>query len=372
MYFKLISLLLILSFCTLNADEVTLKNGATLPGTITKITKGSITFQTDFAGEIIIQLSKVESFKTEKEANLEFDNRQTAVGLVKYHDGQALITPKKQVNEKDFKKSDTAPKKENETTKVDALEPILSTEDFKNLWPIGSKHPDYVKPLKLWNYTIDLNILKETGNTDEDEYEGGFKAKYEKDGTVFELFAAFDLGNKNGANTDEEYTGGFDYKTPISLDHMQAWYARYRWEKDRFDDLEARHTLAGGYSHYFLRDEKDITLRTRAGIAERVERYRENDSADNEKLAGDFQALFIKNFGQWGKFRTEALYAPVFEDPNEDYIYYLDISHELPFKLSETMTLSLKVGYNREYTSMPSDESEKADNEFYLKLLLNF
>jgi hypothetical protein len=372
MYLKLISFLLILNFFLLKADEVVLKNGATLPGKITKITKGSITFQTDFAGEIIIKLSKVESFKTDKEANLEYANRQTVVGLIDYLDGQALITPKKQVSEKDFKKSDTAPQKENETTRVEELEPIVTTEDFKNLWPLGANHPDFVKPPKLWNYAIDINFLKETGNTDEDEYEGGFKAKYEKDGTIFKLFAAFDLGNKNGDNTDEEYTGGFDYETPISLDHMQAWYARYRWEKDRFDDLDGRHTLAGGYSHYLLRDEKDITLRLRAGIAERIERYREDDSADNEKLAGDFQALFVKNFGQWGKFRTEALYAPVFEDPKEDYIYYLDISHELPFSLSDTMTLSLKAGYNREYTSLPSDESEKFDDAVYLKVLINF
>ena len=371
-HFKAISLFLMLSFFSTFAGEVTLKNGAVLPGTITKITKGAITFQTDFAGEIVIKLSAVESFKTDKEANLEYDNRQTVVGLVDYINGQAVITPKKQVKEQDFKKSDTAPKAETETTKVEALEPVVATEDFKNLWPLGSNHPDYVKPIKHWNYSIDANFTKETGNTDEDEYIGGFKAKYEKDGTIFKLFTTFDLGNTDGANTDEEYTGGFDYESPISLDHMHAWYSRYRWEKDRFDDLDARHVLAAGYSHYFLRDPKDITIRARAGIAERIERYREDDSADNEKLTGDFQALFLKNFGQWGKFRTEALYAPVFEDPKEDYIYYLDVSHELPFSLSETMTLSLKAGFNREYTSQPSDEGEKFDNEFYLKLILNF
>ena len=131
--FKVISLILILNLFSAFAGEVTLKNGAVLPGTITKITKGAITFQTDFAGEIVIKLSSVESFKTDKEANLEYDNRQTVVGLVDYINGQAVITPKKQVKEQDFKKSDTAPKAENETTKVEALEPVVATEDFKNL-----------------------------------------------------------------------------------------------------------------------------------------------------------------------------------------------------------------------------------------------
>ena len=133
-HFKAISLLLLLSFSSTFADEVTLKNGAVLPGKITKITKGSISFQTDFAGEIVIKLSKVESFKTEKDANLEYDNRQTVVGLIDYMNGQAVITPKKQVKEQDFKKSETASTEENETTKVGALEPVVATEDFKNLW----------------------------------------------------------------------------------------------------------------------------------------------------------------------------------------------------------------------------------------------
>ncbi|WDE99202.1 DUF481 domain-containing protein [Lentisphaera profundi] len=291
------SLLLFLTLSYTIAGEVVLKNGATLPGKITKITKGDITLQTDFAGEIIIKLSKVTSFKTDKEANLEYGQRKTVVGLVEYTDGQALIKPKKQVTEADFKKSDTAPEKETETSKIDPFEPIVTTEDFKNLWPLGSHHPDYIKPVKLWKHSIDLDFVRETGNTEEDDYDGGFKTRYEKDGTVFKAFASFDLGAKNGDNTDEAYTAGVDYESPLTLDHMQAWYSRYRWEKDRFDDLEARHTFAVGLSHYFFRDPNDMTLRARVGIAERIERYREDDSADNEKLAGYFQALFINNFG---------------------------------------------------------------------------
>ena len=373
---KLARFLYVLMSCLVagnsNADEIVLKNGAILPGKILQISKGEILFRTDFAGEIVVKINKISSFKTTKEANLEYGNRQTVVGKVNYVNGQALITPEKKVREQDFKKSETASAKENETMEIDPFEPILTTEDFKNLWPVGTNHPDYIKPVKHWNHSISLDLTKETGNTDEDEYEGAFKTRYEKDGTVFEAYAAFDIGDTNGSNSDEEYTGGVDYESPISLDHMEAWYARFRWEKDRFDDLDGRYTSAGGYSHYVIRDPNDITLRLRTGLAQRIERYRIDTDSNNEKLAGDFQALFIKNFGQWGKFTTEIFYAPVFEEPDKDYLYYLDIFHELPYSLSDTMKLSLKVGYEREYQSMPSDESQKADNEYYLKLVLNF
>ena len=73
-----------------------------------------------------------------------------------------------------------------------------------------------------------------------------------------------------------------------------------------------------------------------------------------------------------GVAQFEGLYAPTFEDPKEDYLYYLHVSYELPFEISEDMTLSLKTGYKREYTSQPSDESEKDDNELYLQLVLSF
>jgi len=373
---KLISKFIYIIICCaafqLSSDEVLLKNGATLPGKILKITKGEILFKTDFAGNITIKLDKVESFKTETAANLEYGKRQTVVGTVDYTNGQALIMPQKKVKEKDFKKSETAPGKENQTVDIDPLEPILTTEDFKNLWPVGENHPDYVKPVKHWKHKITLDLTRENGNTDEDEFEGSIKTIYEKDGKIFKAYAGFDIGNKNSKNTDEEYTGGVDYEVPLSLDHMRAWYSRFRWEKDRFDDLDGRFTIAGGYSHYITRDPQNITFRLRAGFAERIERYRIDSDSDNEKLAGDFQALFVKNFGHWGKFTTEVFYAPVFEEPGEDYLYYLNTYHELPYSLSETIKLSLKIGYNREYTSQPSDESKKGDNEYYLKLVLDF
>ena len=367
-------IILIVNFLSiaLNADEIVLNNGAKLPGKILKISKGEILFETEFAGVITVKLDKINSFKTLEDSNLEYGDRQTVVGTIDYTEGQAVISPKKKVKEEDFKKSDTAPKVENKTSEIDPLQAIVATEDFKNLWPLGDNHPDYVKPIKYWKHKLSLDLTRETGNTNEDEYEVSLKTKYEKDGTVFEAYAAIDVGNKNGDNTDEEYTAGLDYESPLSLDHMQAWYSRFRWEKDRFDDLEGRYTLAVGYSHYFVRDPDNITLRLRAGLAERIERYRIDTDSDNEKLAGDFQSLFIKNFGSWGKFKTQAYFAPTFEEPDKDYIYFLDVSHELPYSLSETMKLSVKIGFNREYTSKPSDESKKADNEYYLKLVLDF
>ena len=55
-----------------------------------------------------------------------------------------------------------------------------------------------------------------------------------------------------------------------------------------------------------------------------------------------------------------------------DYIYFAELGYELPFELTEEISLSLKVGLLREFHSEPSDESTKEDDEFYVKLTLTF
>ena len=102
---------LISGLISLNADEVVLKNGATLPGEILKVHKGIILLKTDFADEIKIKISKVKSFKTDKKNNVEYADRKTVVGLVEFTEGLALVKSQEKVREEDFKKSETADKK---------------------------------------------------------------------------------------------------------------------------------------------------------------------------------------------------------------------------------------------------------------------
>ena len=371
---------LISSLISVNADEVVLKNGATLPGEILKIHKGVILLKTDFADEIKIKMSKVQSFKTDKKNNIEYANRQTVVGLVEYTEGLTKIKSKAKVDEEDFKKSETAPKDQSETTEVVRSVVPIETKEFTNLWPVGQNHPTYVEPIDPLTHKISLDLTKETGNTVEDDYTGDYKLKYEQDGRVFTAFANFDYEKKNVKQddgtrkkkaTDENYNTGFDYDHAISKDHRHALYARYRWEYDRFDDLDSRDTIAGGYSYYFLRDPKDVTLRVRSGLGYRVENYKVDNQNDNKEIIYDFQVMYKKNYGKWGNNFINYHLMPVV-DKTHDYIYFAEIGYELPFELTEEISLSLKTGLIREYHSEPSAESTKEDDEFYIKLTLIF
>ena len=181
---------------SVSADQVVLKNGATLPGKIIKIHKDIIVLETDFADEIKIKMSKVASFKTDKKNNLEYEDRKTVVGLVQYNEGLAKISSQEKMQEDDFKKSETAPKDQKETTELTDLPGAISTKEFLNLWPVGVNHPDYIEPLDPWSHKISLDLTKETGNTVEDDYTGGYKLKYEQDGRIFTSFFNFEFEKK--------------------------------------------------------------------------------------------------------------------------------------------------------------------------------
>jgi putative salt-induced outer membrane protein YdiY len=371
---------LISSLVSVNADEVVLKNGATLPGEILKIHKDIIVLKTDFADEIKIKMSKVQSFKTDKKNNIEYADRKTVVGLVEFTEGLALVRSQEKVSEEDFKKSETADKAENETTEVRASVAPIQTKEFTNLWPVGENHPNYVEPIDPWQNKISLDLTKETGNTVENDYTGVYKLRYEQDGRVFVAFTNFEYEEKNvkqddGSRkkkvTDENYNAGFDYERVLSKNHRHAIYGRYRWEYDRFDDLDSRDTMAAGYSYYILRDPKDITLRVRTGLGYRVENYDEDNQNDNKEIIYDLQAMFKKNHGKWGNSFINYHLMPVVEKTH-DYIYFAEIGYELPFELTEEITLSLKTGVLREYHSEPSDESTKEDDEIYVRLTLTF
>ena len=65
------SLLLAGSFLA-QADEIHLKDGSKVMGTITQIHKNQISVSTKFAGDITIPTDEVTSYTTDKDQNVEF------------------------------------------------------------------------------------------------------------------------------------------------------------------------------------------------------------------------------------------------------------------------------------------------------------
>lgn len=76
------------------ADQITLKNGDRLTGTVVKSDGKTIVLHTDAAGDVTIKFDAVQEIKTEQELHVSTKDGKTAVGPVTTSDGKIEIATK--------------------------------------------------------------------------------------------------------------------------------------------------------------------------------------------------------------------------------------------------------------------------------------
>jgi len=86
--------LLALSSSVTFADQITLKNGDRLTGTIEKSDGKQLVIKTEFAGEITVQWSAVQDIKSDQPLHVGLKNGQTVVGPVNTTDGKIQVSTK--------------------------------------------------------------------------------------------------------------------------------------------------------------------------------------------------------------------------------------------------------------------------------------
>jgi putative salt-induced outer membrane protein YdiY len=74
------------------ADQVTLKNGDHLSGTITKSDGKTLVIKTDYAGEITLKMDAVDQIHADEPLHVNFSNGQAAIGTVSSSDNQVTVT----------------------------------------------------------------------------------------------------------------------------------------------------------------------------------------------------------------------------------------------------------------------------------------
>jgi putative salt-induced outer membrane protein YdiY len=83
----------VFTFCsTLLADQVVLKNGDRLTGTITKSDDKTLLIKTEFAGDVTVQWSAVQEVSSTQPLHVATSNGKTVVGPVATADGNLAVT----------------------------------------------------------------------------------------------------------------------------------------------------------------------------------------------------------------------------------------------------------------------------------------
>lgn len=90
----LLSLLLTLSSGSVFADQVVLKNGDRLTGTIEKSDGKDLVIKTEFAGEVTVQFSAIQEIKSDQQLHVESKDGQKTVGALSTSEGKVEVATK--------------------------------------------------------------------------------------------------------------------------------------------------------------------------------------------------------------------------------------------------------------------------------------
>ncbi|MBW1735209.1 MAG: DUF481 domain-containing protein [Deltaproteobacteria bacterium] len=258
------------------ADELLMKNGDRLQGSVVSMSKGKLVFKTSYAGDITIKWDEIARITTENPMEASLGHEKTLTGRISVSGEDNLLL---------------------EPADGSSAVPITMAE-IKGLEP--------PKPPPGWEFNgnITAGASKETGNTDTEKYNLTGNLTISKLPDVIRLYGEFYKEWGSGKLTKDNALGSATYERFLT----KRWFlfGNGMAQMDKFKDLDLQGSLAAGAGYQFFMS-KDLNLSARLGPAYGYEKYSKNmdflDGKDNrEYFAGywalDFDMWFFERFFQ--------------------------------------------------------------------------
>lgn len=265
-------------------DEILLKSGSRILGTVTGARGGVVTIDTDFAGTLSIELEKIESLKTSDPV------------LIQLAD-ETVVSEQPLVIEDELLVIDTATGPAESYAISDLL--LVNPEP----WELGEGYK--------WSGLASLAMSAQRGNTDTDELDYNLESKWRSKQDRYTLRYNGESDKANGVSTVKKWyaQGKYDYFFDgPNYGGIQA-YA----EHDKFTDLDLRYVVGPFIGRQFY-EEPIFTFSGELGLSYVNETFfvaEDNDypaatwalNASSNYLGGDSR-LYFDNRGIWNLDET--------------------------------------------------------------------
>ncbi len=311
------------------SDQIVFKNGDRITGTVKQMTDGKLVVCSDIAGDITIDMSKIESIRTDAKVEMHMSD-----GTV-VHDRLASISDQTYI-------PDT-----NQTPVTIDLTQIAA------LNPPASEKPK-------WTGDVAAGLSSSHGNTRADRINisGNLKKRREKD----RVNLSFDLtqGKQRDSDTGEMDTiedwwraiGKYDYFFTKKL----FGYVDVRYETDEIAQLDRRVVYGAGPGYQWIETER-LKFSTLAGFASVYEKFENETSNTDCTLQLGYDLNFKVNSVL--TFSHDLNYYPVLENISD---YYLTSEAELRAALWSKMFASFKVIFD--YDTSPARQASNTDVKY--------
>ncbi|MBI1373869.1 MAG: DUF481 domain-containing protein [Phycisphaera sp.] len=350
---------------SVRADEVQLKDGSKIVGTIKSMTGGMLTITTKFAGDLSIKAEEVAGFTSDRKLVVTLDSGDRVVGTPVY-------TPEGQkVTGTQF--GDVTVKNNAVTGAWAAGDaPAANAEAQAQITELQKKHNAEVAELKAaneklkgkWSGKVELGITGATGNTERVAMRARIEAKRTEENERLLLYLQGKFAQENGNESENEIFGGAKLERDVSPRFF--WFARTELERDEFEDLKLRATASGGMGYFFFKEEKqEFKVRAGAGVL-----HESFDTGDNEtSLIGELGYDYRLDVQDWLRFTHAMTFYTPFEDFGAFRVVF-DTAGEVPLAKSEAW--KLRVGMRNDYNADPKPGIESLDTTYFLNLVYNW
>ncbi len=228
------------------ADEVFLKSGDRLRGTIEGIDPKEVALQTTYAGRIRIRRQEVAAIQADWPLHVTFPSGTRLVGTIapRYGSMLQLVTP-------DFTRA-----WEFRFTDIQTATRQIATRAAP---PKAAAQPAVSEAGKLeLRGRLNLGFDAERGNNDEDNYHVDGEVNARKQRHRAKLVFEYNLEKNDGRETDDNtfVSAKYDYFL------TKQWFAflNASFERDKFEDLNRRTATGGGAGYQFFdTEERDLS-----------------------------------------------------------------------------------------------------------------
>ncbi len=313
-------------------DEILLKSGSRILGTLTGSRDGVVTIDTDFAGTLSIELDKIASLQTDNPVLIQLADQSVLQQQPLRIEDDALVLA-------------TAAGAEETVALGDLL--LVNPEP----WELGQGY--------RWTGLASAAMVTERGNTDTDELDYKLETVWRsiRDRYTIKYNGEKDKNN-NETTTDKWYAlGKYDY---FLRDPLYAGF-QVSAEHDKFADLDLRY-LAGPFLGRQFYEEPVFTLSGELGVSYVNEDFIVADdddygaanwalNASSNYLGGDSR-LYLDHRGIWNLEETS------------DYI--LDLTLGLAFPLLWSLEAAAEVVW--EYDAGAVDDVKELDQTYRFRV----
>jgi small nuclear ribonucleoprotein (snRNP)-like protein len=237
----LFALLLCLTAGAARADQVTLKNGDRLTGTIVKSDAKTLIIKTEFAGDVNVQWDAVTAIVSSQTLHLSLKDGQTIVGTVTTTDSKFDVVTKETGPIAASKDAVVAVRNDSEQKAYD--------DEVERL-----RHPHLTD---FWSGVLDTGLSLTRGNSESLTYSLAGKAARVTDRDKITVYTTAIYANStvNGVSSTTAHAIAGGIRGDLNIREKLFVFAFTDFAYDAFQHLDLRNVIGGGLGYHVIKTE---------------------------------------------------------------------------------------------------------------------